>query len=125
MSKYRAVETTLGIINGRDTIYLDEITLVVAERKLILRGEFNGPLCSKATNEDFIPYELIFSRVSDHKLTDLDSFGFAKGISSFDEVVQGGAKREYLVRTYDDVLEVVCDSYQLNLLSNDPPRAQS
>ena len=123
MAKYRPVETSLGVISGRDAIYLDEITLVIAERKLVLRGEFNGHLCSKRTH-GFIPYELIFHRVSDHKLTDLNQFGFERGVSSFDEIVGTGAPKEFLVRTYDDVLEVVCDGYQLVVLSDDPPRAQ-
>ena len=127
MQTYKPVETDLGILEGRDCIYLDEVFLKDNQTTLILVGEINGNLCSNKQSGKFISFELIFSGVIALQMIELDSWDFASK-ASFDEVVESdwigelGGKvdsthRHYLVQTYDDVFDVVCHSYQLKLKS--------
>ena len=129
MSIVKPIETEYGTLNGRDSIFLDEISLTNRTNHLHLNGEFNGSLCSKPTFEKWIPYELTFEWVLASKITELDTWESMRNWyneTSFDEIAGSdwlkdlGGKitpeyKHYIILTYDDVVEVVCKSYNLVL----------
>jgi hypothetical protein len=128
MSKYVAIKTELGELNGRDCIYLDHFKVTDGTCKITLTGEINGDLCEKRRSDKFIPYKLIFLRVMAHKVIELDSWD-GRSESSFDEVRESdwisslGGKvtnkhRHFLVQTYDDVIEVVCEDFKFKTKAN-------
>ncbi len=123
---YVPVVTPLGELYGRDAIHLDDIS--VCRRVLTLKGEINGRLTS-IPQDRFIGYTLTFTSLIAFSMIELDvckDFG----ISSFDEVLDSGwigeirgsvepdvlncsQLRHFLVQTYDDVFNVVCEHYEL------------
>jgi hypothetical protein len=123
------IETEYGILDGRDSIFLDEISMSNRTNNLHLEGELNGSLCSKSPGEIFIPYRLTFEWVLTFKVTELDTWeaqknGYNK--SSFDKIEDSewiknlaGKKtpnhQHFIILTYDDVIEVVCKSYKFEL----------
>lgn len=128
---FEPIETVAGIISGRDAIFLDNIRVTLYPRKIELRGELNSNLCSKYKDEAlFIKYKLTFSGVLAFTMTELDIKGHS-GISSFDRVVNSewliemrrkdfsgkvAQKLEhYLVFTYDNVFDIACESYELEV----------
>ena len=126
--KFKVIKTPLGIVEGRDGIYLDEVIYKDRTNKVILRGSLNGCLCDKGDKDkvEFSDFELVFNGVLASKIIELDSWDW-DSTSSFDEVIESdwikdlGGKvtsknRHFLVQTYDDVIEVVCDSFELKLL---------
>ena len=50
---YYPIETELGVITGRDAIYLDKINHDYTNRKLQFIGEINGALCSEINDDVF------------------------------------------------------------------------
>ncbi|MDE6733663.1 MAG: hypothetical protein K2J77_12425 [Oscillospiraceae bacterium] len=63
----------LGILNGRDCIYIDTVTLDSVD-SLTFTGEINGRLASKIRAEKWIPYTLVFHRVIAHFACELDTY---------------------------------------------------
>lgn len=129
---FEPIETIAGIISGRDAIFLDDVQVSLYPHTIELRGELNSHLCSKFKDEDlFIKYGLKFSGVLAFVMTELD-FKDHLGVSSFDRVVNSDWLDEmrrkdhsskfkpntehYVVFTYDDVFDVACESYELNIL---------
>ena len=124
-----AVETPIGILNGRDAIYLDEVNLREGKNTLCLQGEFNGKLASKVNSAGFIKYRMIFKRMVAMKMVELDSWDWRKekSESSFDEDTESywikelGGKissghRHFCIQTYDQVFDVVCEDYEIEML---------
>jgi hypothetical protein len=74
--KFKAIETPLGFINGRDGIYLDDIRITDRTNTVTLDGAFNTALCSKAdqTTIDFDGCQITFSGVLALKIIELDSW---------------------------------------------------
>ena len=142
--RFQPVETPLGIVNGRDGIYLDDIKLSDRTNRLTLKGVFNTALCSAADSQsvDFDGCRISFAGVLAFKVIELDSWDW-NSESSFDEILESdwirelGGKvtpdhRHYLVQTYDDVIEVVCERMEITLTSTEqagghqpPTRAES
>ena len=142
--RFQSIETPLGIVNGRDGIYLDDITVSERTNRLTLDGAFNTALCSKADRPsiDFDGCRITFTGVLAFKVIELDSWDWDSE-SSFDEVLDSdwiqelGGKvtlthRHFLVQTYDDVVEVVCEEVDITLTSTEqagghqpPTRAES
>ena len=123
MNKCIPVQTELGILSGRDCIYLDSAKFSDSQSNFILKGDINGDLCSKEILGEEIPYKVIFEGVLALKMVELDSWDF-NSESSFDEILNsswikslGGkvnkSHHHYLFQTYDEVFEVVC--LQVNL----------
>ncbi|WP_419832589.1 hypothetical protein [Endozoicomonas atrinae] len=114
-------------MNGRDAIYLDDVLFENRTNHLKLKGDVNSALCSKSIPEKWIPYCLTFEWVLSVKITELDTWESLRNWyneSSFDEVANSswlaehGGKvtpeyKHYILLTYDDVVEVICKSYQL------------
>jgi len=129
MTIVRPVETKYGLLNGRDSIFLDTVSMGNRTNRLLLKGEFSGSLCSKPASEKWIPYELIFEWVIASKITELDTWESQASCcneTSFDEIIDSewlkkiGSKKtsehkHFIILTYDDVVEVICKSYNLAL----------
>lgn len=125
--KYVPVETPVGILLGRDAIYLDKINLTDNAGRLALEGKFNANLASKPV-DDFIDYTITFIGIMALEILELDSW-FNKpqnGIkSSFDEVtnskwvkklggkVEPGRHKHFQFVTYDLVFNIVCNNFDL------------
>jgi len=124
------IDIGLGVINGRDSIYLNTIEFSNRTNHLHISGEINGDLCSKPSAEKWIPYEIKFEWIIANKITELDTWESQQNwynTSSFDLIENsewleklGGQKlhndhKHIIILTYDDVIELVCKSYQVNL----------
>lgn len=42
MPQIKAVQTPIGVLYGRDAIYLDHVHMNYSKKELILKGEING-----------------------------------------------------------------------------------
>ena len=133
MSKYVAISTPIGILRGRNAIYLDAATLSNNCSTLELSGEFNCHLASKPlTNTRWQRYRIAFHNVIALQMIELDTWESlpqgSEGESCFDECIdsawlaQMGGKataehRHFVVWTYDDVFGVICKGYELTMLA--------
>jgi len=131
---FEPIETVAGIIYGRDAIFLDDVRFDYQKNTIELSGELNSTLCSKYKDGEglYIKYSLTFSRVLAFAMTELDFKDY--GSSSFDRVVNSewldemrrkdhSAKVKpnlghYFVATYDDVFDIVCETYELKILES-------
>ncbi|VAW69038.1 hypothetical protein MNBD_GAMMA10-2425 [hydrothermal vent metagenome] len=127
MNQAEPVITKYGVLNGRDAIYLDEISFSNGTDNTHIKGEFSLSLCSKSAKEKWLPYELTFERVLVIKVTELDTWESQQNWynkSSFDLIKNSewlsklsGKKtqehKHFIMLTYDDVIEVICESFLL------------
>ena len=124
---YKPQQTPFGIVNGRDAIYLEEIKFLNRTNTLVLDVSFTSCLCSDLDDDvvDFNEVLIVFNNVLATKIIELDSWDWDSD-SSFDEIIDsqwikelGGKvtskEKHYLVQTYDDVIEVVCENYEIKL----------
>ena len=122
--KYNPIKTPLGIANGRDAIYLDNVAFSNRTNTLTLDLGLNIALCSDSHDDeiDFSSCQLRFNGVLATLQKELDSWDW-ESESSFDEILESswimelGGKvtsrhKHYLLQTYDDVFEVVCENYE-------------
>jgi hypothetical protein len=122
---YEPLETPIGILRGRDAIHLDAIEQTATT--LTLRGEFNGAL-STGNQPKWFPYTVRFHSTLAVKRTDIDDWFAAlsndEAVSSFDEIKNlegisgfGVAEgyRHYQVCTYDEIFNIICTHYTLDL----------
>jgi hypothetical protein len=123
------VITALGKIWGRDAIYLDRISV----NPVVLEGHIVGGLCSENPSAaDWIPYRMSFQGEQFVSVLAIDLHDPSGYESSVDEVVDSEliarlrrsdvndhlSKQEYhhwVVSTYDDIIEVVAQSFELEL----------
>lgn len=133
---FEPIETEVGIIFGRDAIFLDEIDFDYSQNKVVLSGELNGSLCSKLheKSED-IKYSLTYFGILSFQMIELDFADF-RGQSSFDLVqnskwISEFRKRDsagkvrpehkhYFLQTYDEIFEIISLSFELKLLEVNP-----
>ena len=119
------IETALGRFYGRDCIYLDRLVFQDRTTTLVLEGGIDGDLCTVPQRGSFVSYALRFRGVLALKMVELDSWDWGCE-SSFDEVHEsewlralGGkvtaAHRHFVVQTYDDVFEVVCETFEFEI----------
>ena len=122
--KYRPISTPIGIANGRDAIYMDKVEFTNRTNTLILSLGINTSLTSENTSSDidFSDCRIKFNGVLATLQYELDCWDWDSE-SSFDEIVNSewikklGGKvtskhKHYLIQTYDDVFEVVCENYE-------------
>ena len=110
MEKATAVNTCLGVLKGRDCIYLDQVKQD-ALNNLTFTGDINGHLISQCRDEkDWFPYTLTFRRVLTHFACELDTYeNMALPVrEDFDK----GIYRHYRLFTYDDVYNIIAVSYE-------------
>lgn len=128
--QYVPCETVVGIIAGRDAIYLDDVHYTPSALRLTLRGDLNASLCSQNKGgAEWIAYELVFLGIFAFRMIDIDLSGW-RGQSSFDEVHNSAWLGELLahdetqslssrhnhfyVMTYDHVFDIIAKSYSLS-----------
>ena len=131
MGKATAVYTCLGVLMGRDCIYLDQVKLDGLDN-LTFTGDINGHLISQHRDEkDWFPYTLTFRRVLTHFACELDTYENLAGTehldgSSFDliensswlkslpvrEDFDKSVYRHYRLFTYDVVYNIIAVSYE-------------
>ena len=125
--QFSALRTPLGHINGRDGIFLDQVVFRGDTSTLVLVASLNASLCSDAKGNviDFVGCKFAFTGVLALKMVELDSWD-GRCESCFDEVLDSqwvkelGGKvtpfhRHLLIQTYDDVIEVVCQDFSVEL----------
>ncbi|WPP40011.1 hypothetical protein SK066_15475 [Paenibacillus hunanensis] len=130
-----AVSTPLGYVYGRDAVYVDRLDYELERRHVTLVGEFNGTLASKSESDDFVKYTLCFEGVYYFNAMELDLHGDYLPIGKTDiksdwleyrqspllERAKQKAKRElkelrhFILFTYDNVFEIACQNYTLEL----------
>lgn len=139
---FEPIETPLGILSGRDAIFLDETQCDMPS--LILRGAFSGSLSSKGRKHLYYDYSLTFFQVQALRVLELDwaeaIYTYKnqnKGQSSFDEVLhsswlaslQADATyplqvidkcKHYRIWTYDHMFDVICSHYELTIQLDNP-----
>lgn len=72
---FEPIETSVGIIQGRDGFFLDQIYFEYDRRAVRFVGEINGNLCSRnVSKRDWIEYSLQCLGVLDFRMTELDFF---------------------------------------------------
>lgn len=118
----------LGCIRGRDALFLRQVHFVNRTTTLILEGAINTRLCSKFDSTAEYDYRLRFINVLAMQMIELDSW-HCSSQSSFDEVVDSDWKRQlggkvtnedrhFVVQTYDDVFEVVCEHFDFEVMQS-------
>jgi len=134
MEKAIAIDTCLGVLNGRDCVYLDQMKRDDLNN-LTFTGDINGHLISQHRNEKrWFPYTLIFQRVLAYFACELDTYENLAGLwhlngSSFDLIEDSSWLKSLPVRkdfdkdiyqhyrlfTYDDVYNIIAVSYKLEV----------
>lgn len=128
--EFKPIETEVGIIKGRDSIYLDEINYDCVNKKVELLGELNGELCENRKDK-FIKYSLEFTGIYIFNMVELDLsyklVGMDFSVSSFVEIecseklnhakkIRNKKLKSFLLQTYDEVFEIICESYTLKII---------
>lgn len=125
--EYQAIITKeVGRIYGRDAIFLDSFHQEFNE--CIFKGEFNSNLVEVHFNQHFVPYTFHFLEVIYYQCCELDLY-FEKTNSSFDLVhdsqllakLRSKSSSEkikpdhqhYVLKTYDDVYNIIARNYKL------------
>ena len=84
MEKATAVNTCLGVLKGRDCIYLDQVKQD-ALNNLTFTGDINGHLVSQHRDEkDWFPYTLTFRQVLAYFTCELDTYENLAGTEYLD-----------------------------------------
>jgi hypothetical protein len=124
-NKHIPIETEIGVLRGRDAIMLHDIELNDETHELLLSGDVSGYSIETGEKGYFV-YDLIFKGVVFYEETPIDEFGYKTGNSCFDEVLPSREDgiRKFIVRTYDDVVEINARSFSFTLGSfekSNPP----
>ena len=130
--KYQAIKTeAVGVISGRDAIYLDEFKQIFDSKyNCIFKGEFSSSLTGINSDKHFIPYIFSFSDVIYYQCCELDLYINEKKLdSSFDLVCNSSLIQElkngsisskisedhkhYVLQTYDYIFDIIAKDYKL------------
>ena len=131
MGKTTAVNTCLGVLKGRDCIYLNQVKRD-SLGNLTFTGDINGHLISQHRDEkDWFPYTITFRQVLAYFTCELDTYENLAGTecldgSSFDLIENSNwlkslpvredfhkdIYRHYRLFTYDDVYNIIAVSYE-------------
>jgi hypothetical protein len=128
----KPIITEVGLIYGRDAIFLDKVNFI-NEETFELLGEFSGSLCENLNDNNDVKFKIVFKNVHLFKMTELD-FDEVEYKSSFDEIEnsiqinkmieidnQNNIKKidktykHYIFRTYDTVFEIIGKDYSLEI----------
>lgn len=120
------IQTSLGIIDGRDAIILKNIETQIHPNCLICFLEIDSNSCSDCFLEkEFINSKIIFNKVLFYSFYSLDYCPFEKFIkSSFDKVLDSDFLQKYnvddkfihvILSCYDHIMEVVCEKYDFQI----------
>ena len=125
------IETSLGILKGRDCIYLDKV--YKKDRSYLFEGEINGRLLNNSVDR-YIKYKLEFKNVISMFTCELDSYDavninsvysfeiienskYLKTIAANDELDIKSLKH-YRLKTYDDVFDIIAEDYVFEIGDN-------
>ena len=125
------IETSLGILKGRDCIYLDKV--YKKDRSYLFEGEINGRLLNNSVDR-YIKYKLEFKNVISMFACELDSYDaintnsvysfeiienskYLKTIAANDELDIKSLKH-YRLKTYDEVFEIIAEDYVFEIGDN-------
>ena len=72
MEKAVPIETNVGVLNGRDCIFLDTVVQEEHNGTLVFKGDINGNLIEKA--KGWMPYTLTFTGVLACFYCELDTY---------------------------------------------------
>jgi len=130
-----AIETSVGIISGRDAIYLDKLEILPIRFGMVFTGELNGDLCSQNdTGKEWIPYRILFDCEIYHSSCEIDLY-FSKErdlVSSFDIIAESDLLNDiydmekscghsntyshYVLATYNCVFEIIAGDFKFELM---------
>ncbi len=110
----------LGLIYGRDAIFLDEIFFDESFNNTKLKGDFSGSLCKNIKNKEWIKYEIIFKNILEFRIIKSDYFNDEEYTSSFEEVlnsekIKSKNQHHYIFHTYDDVIEIIATEFDIKI----------
>ena len=125
------IETSLGILKGRDCIYLDKV--YKKDRSYLFEGEINGRLLNNG-KDGFIKYKLEFKDVISMFTCELDSYDAinTNSVYSF-EIVEDSkylkiivandeldikSLKHYRLKTYDEVFDIIAEDYVFEIGDN-------
>jgi hypothetical protein len=126
--------TEVGIIRGRDAIYLD--LMEQKDGEIILYGEINSSLIElkNKTKKEWLKYKLYFKNVLYYECCELDFYGNMPALrSSFDTInnsklietfeIKNNRKinknhKHFIISTYDYIYEIVSSEYNLEIELN-------
>jgi hypothetical protein len=130
MEQVLPIETSVGILNGRDCIHLDTVIQDAHKNTVVFAGDINGRLTSKAT--DWIPYRLIFMQVLAYFCCELDTYENLVNTTSNSSFVvmensmwleslpvrydyDKNAYKHFRLFTYDDVYDIIATEYEFEI----------
>lgn len=129
--KTQAIETVVGILYGRNAIYLDEVhQRFDPPTPLFFKGALSTSCCQeyKGTSK-FIDYSLLFENTKFFSCCELDYYKHEKSLSSSFDTVQdsnllqmfsfGSEYKHYVLATYDLVYEIVAKKFTLSVHEKD------
>jgi len=121
-----SISTEVGVINGRDGIFIYKIVHDIRGRSMMVEGTLNGELCSNNyTGKEWITFRLTFSDPVAYECQKLDRCHWENDtISSFD-VQRGGFEENskpyspefkmYYLSAYDEMLKIVATDFLLEI----------
>ena len=130
---YKPIQSPIGIFQGRDAIHVDALHYdPQAGGQLRIVGQIDGnSVTHNPDRREWFSFSLIFEDVQAFTVTQVDTYGYGGGsVSSFDQVFHSrwrhellnkntstvtGRHTHYHLRTYDDVLDILSESFTLVL----------
>ena len=121
--KNHAISTPVGLLEGRDAIFLDGIQHDYKGRTVAYTGEINACLASKYEGAaEWLRYLIKFTGVDVISMTELDCYEYELNLaSSFDRVAEPRLKsriascEQFVVATYDHVFELMATGYEFEI----------
>src|SRR5262245_35500722 len=84
---FQPIQTAIGIVGGRDAIFLDKVQYEIHPLTLTLTGSLNGTLSSVGQSGAVYGYCLTFFHIQAWQTLELDLALPHEGQSSFDQVL--------------------------------------
>ena len=125
----KEIVTQVGIIDGRDSIYLDEVEFTVNE--LIFKGKINGNSCTNNYfKKEWIKYtlkfyntlyfdcvELDFNKIENQFASSFDLVTNSEIIKSFQNQSKKLTEQHshYGLFTYDYIFQIIAKSFELTV----------
>ncbi len=127
MDSIEKINEEIGLIKGRDGIYLDTVTF--ENEDLVLIGDINCALCSKKQNARWLKYKMNFKRVKIFNMNEIELFPFEiSHLRNESNIVlnkdSNPLKGKYVnfnhlfITTYDFNLEILCSNFEVVILES-------
>jgi hypothetical protein len=122
---YSPIRTPVGMLSGRDAVYLDVVRHDCKADSLVFEGELNARLCSDYSGTHrWLGYRLTVTSPRHVEMWELD-ISPLRVKSSFDLVLMSETVEQLRLRefahvvfsTYDFVYSIVCKDYTLSIIS--------